>query len=260
MTNSHTHASRTLIALLMLCIASTCVHAQEHASVDEENVSKGLAGGDATGTAPVANDELDAGAIQNQLDQYEGTQTSPYRTPTLSEPRVIESNPVKQPSNYQRPRRGRSFQVPRFDAPDFPPQARRFRQTRVESLPDSVDMQDIQSIRATVTLLRQSKDEKTRSAAAEKLKKLLETTFDRDYERRNRQLVELEQRVAKLRSQLDRRKKSRDDVIDVRVKSLLYEAEGIGFPGFGDAWQPIEQPGMPTAPQIPSGFVPVPSR
>lgn len=91
------------------------------------------------------------------------------------------------------------------------------------------DAENAEAIRKAIAKLRAAKDENERDTAATSLTKLLETAFDRDYERRNKELLQLEARVTKLRAQMDRRKKSRDDIIQVRVKSLLYEAEGIGF-------------------------------
>ena len=95
---------------------------------------------------------------------------------------------------------------------------------------DGVDRETARAIRETVEKLRKASDDNSRSIAANDLRKLLEAAFDQDYERRHDELTRLEERVAKLRKQLDRRKEARDDIIDVRVKSLLYDAEGISFP------------------------------
>ena len=85
-------------------------------------------------------------------------------------------------------------------------------------------------IRSKISELRNSEDEKRRKATADELRELLNTAFELDYEQRNKELAKLEKRVSKLRNQLSRRKDAREDIIDVRVKSLLYEVEGIGGP------------------------------
>ena len=69
-------------------------------------------------------------------------------------------------------------------------------------------------IREAMAMLREAKEDKARNAAAAELKKRLETAFDHDYERRHKELAQLEQRVEKLRTQLNRRKQTRDDMID----------------------------------------------
>lgn len=54
-------------------------------------------------------------------------------------------------------------------------------------------------------------------------------SFDQDMQQREGDLTSLEERVKKLRSQLDRRRKAKDDIIQLQIKVLVNEAEGLGF-------------------------------
>jgi len=53
--------------------------------------------------------------------------------------------------------------------------------------------------------------------------------FDQDLEDRESDLSNLEERVKKLRAQLDRRRRAKDDIIQLQIKVLVNEAEGLGF-------------------------------
>ena len=62
-------------------------------------------------------------------------------------------------------------------------------------------------------------------------------------QRREKQISDVEARVKKLRDQIEKRKKAKDDIVSLRLKTIVNEADGLGFPdrvdaepGFG--WQP----------------------
>jgi len=48
-------------------------------------------------------------------------------------------------------------------------------------------------------------------------------------ENRETELTKLDERLSKLRAQLDRRRKAKTDIIQLQVKVLVNEAEGLGF-------------------------------
>ena len=78
-------------------------------------------------------------------------------------------------------------------------------------------------------------------------------------ERREKELADVEERVTKLRSTLQRRREKKRDILDLQMEVLLNEADGLGFFG-GDGFG---GPGGPWALQLqgPPGFpqpVPVP--
>ena len=73
---------------------------------------------------------------------------------------------------------------------------------------------------------------KKRTAARKKLTELIDKYFDEDMVQRQKELAQLEQRLAKLREQLDRRRTKKQDIVDLQMKkSLLNEADGLGFFG-----------------------------
>jgi hypothetical protein len=51
---------------------------------------------------------------------------------------------------------------------------------------------------------------------------------------REKELAELEKRLAKLREQLDRRRTKKQDIMDLQIKVLLNEADGLGFYSGGE--------------------------
>jgi phosphoenolpyruvate-protein kinase (PTS system EI component) len=73
------------------------------------------------------------------------------------------------------------------------------------------------------------------SAKKPELTKQLEAAvdkyFDEDMKTREAELAKLEERLSKLRSQLDRRRKAKTDIIQLQIKVLLNEADGLGFTG-----------------------------
>jgi hypothetical protein len=115
------------------------------------------------------------------------------------------------------------------------------------------------AIREAATALNEAEGDDARSDAKEKLSELLDEFFESDMERREKELAEVEERVTKLRSTLQRRREKKRDILDLQMEVLLNEADGLGF--FGG-----EGPGSPGGPwalhlQGPPGFpqpVPVP--
>ena len=88
------------------------------------------------------------------------------------------------------------------------------------------------------------------SAKKPELTKQLEAAvdkyFDDDMKVRETELTKLEERLNKLRSQLERRRKAKTEIIQLQIKVLLNEADGLGFtgvsffdnylPGSGGGW------------------------
>jgi len=83
--------------------------------------------------------------------------------------------------------------------------------------------------------LRDAKVDPAKQAAMKSIKQLLERAFDRDISRREDQVSEIESRVRMLREQIEKRKKAKDDIVSLELKTILNEAEGLGFPGLNDA-------------------------
>ena len=61
------------------------------------------------------------------------------------------------------------------------------------------------------------------------MRKVLGELFERRMKQREGHLQQLEGRLNKLRAQFKRQREAKVDVIDLRVKTLINEAQGIGF-------------------------------
>ena len=72
-------------------------------------------------------------------------------------------------------------------------------------------------------------DDKKKPELTKQLETAVSECFDEDMKVREGELTRIEQRIAKLRSRLDKRKKARTDIIQLEMKVLSNEAEGLGF-------------------------------
>ena len=108
-------------------------------------------------------------------------------------------------------------------------------------------------IRQAAEALRDAEDEEAKEAATKKLTDLLDEYFKKDMARREQELKDLEDRLEKLRAQLDRRREKKREIVDLQLKVVMNEAEGLGFYG---------GPGMPgplhlnlnVEPPLPPGY------
>ncbi|MCA9192502.1 MAG: hypothetical protein KDB03_12095 [Planctomycetales bacterium] len=78
-----------------------------------------------------------------------------------------------------------------------------------------------------------SNDDLKRAELADELRTELTAAFDRDLAQREAEFAKVESLVKKLRATLERRKESKEDIIEHRVKSVLLEAEGLSFSPLG---------------------------
>ena len=89
-------------------------------------------------------------------------------------------------------------------------------------------------LRKAAEAVRNADGEEETSAARKALTELVEKCFDADMVNREKELAELEKRMAKLREQLDRRRTKKQDIMDLQIKVLLNEADGLGFYSGGE--------------------------
>lgn len=89
------------------------------------------------------------------------------------------------------------------------------------------------AIRNAVRKLQAAEDEAEKEEAKKKMSALLVTYFDADMKSRETEIAKIEDRVRNLRTQLDKRRAAKDDIIQLQLKVLENEAEGLGF--FGHA-------------------------
>ena len=90
-------------------------------------------------------------------------------------------------------------------------------------------MSTMQEIEATGHAFRDAEGVGAKSEARKKLVELLEKYFDEDMKTRATELEKVEARVKKLRTLLDKRASKKQEIVDLQVKVLENEADGLGF-------------------------------
>jgi hypothetical protein len=107
-------------------------------------------------------------------------------------------------------------------------------------------------IRKLVNQLRETDDEAKKADLTKQLEAAVAKHFDEDMKTRETELTKLEERLKKLRAQLDRRAKAKAELIQLQVKVLVNEAEGLGFSGASSFDPKVAYPQplfVPTVPQ-----------
>lgn len=84
-------------------------------------------------------------------------------------------------------------------------------------------------VEAAIRELVKETDTTKRADLSKSAKELLSAQFDERQKVRENQLKELEERVKKLRDQLDKRQQAKDQIIQSRYDDLLRNAEGLGW-------------------------------
>jgi hypothetical protein len=82
-----------------------------------------------------------------------------------------------------------------------------------------------------LTKLREAEGDAARVELSKQLEEAIAKYFDDDMKTRESELTKLEERVSKLRSQLDRRRRAKQEIIQLQLKVLMNEADGLGFSG-----------------------------
>ena len=80
-----------------------------------------------------------------------------------------------------------------------------------------------------VEQLRNAKSDRQKKSVEKNLRKHLEGEFEKRMESRQHQLEHFRERLEKLQNELTRREKAKDEIIDLRLKTLINEAAGLGF-------------------------------
>jgi hypothetical protein len=93
--------------------------------------------------------------------------------------------------------------------------------------------QESHAIHQAMGKLKSAKTDAEKTAATNEISKLLEKSFQRDLDEREKHVAEVEARVKKLREQIEKRKKAKDDIVSLRLKTIVNESEGLGFPDDG---------------------------
>jgi hypothetical protein len=82
--------------------------------------------------------------------------------------------------------------------------------------------------------LRNTEDSAKKAELTKKLESAVTKSFDADLKNREAELAKIEERIKKLRTQLDRRRAARSDIIQLQLKVLTNDAEGLGFSAGAD--------------------------
>lgn len=110
---------------------------------------------------------------------------------------------------------------------------RRVARTVIETIYEKIPPEELEAsdkLQSAIKSLRTGKDETVRKAAADVIQQQLTAQFESDLKQREKELAKVEQGVKSLREQLDKRKASQAVIINLRLQTLVNEANGLGFP------------------------------
>jgi hypothetical protein len=85
-------------------------------------------------------------------------------------------------------------------------------------------------MRKVLNAIKDAESNTDKQESITKLRGLLEEQYDDSLDAYGRHLDEMEKKIAELREQLQRRRDARAEMVDLRVKMLVSEAEGLGWP------------------------------
>jgi hypothetical protein len=77
--------------------------------------------------------------------------------------------------------------------------------------------------------LRDAEGDEAKANAEKKLRNVLTEYFNKDMEQRQKSLEQMQARLEKLKGQLERRRAKEDEIVDLQIKVLINEVEGLGF-------------------------------
>jgi hypothetical protein len=187
--------------------------------------------------------------VQPAVDPLSAFPTTPATPATSADTAVPSNEPRAQDGAIARPRR--TSATVRQAAPAF---------LESEAQPAEANMRRIQNqIRQSAAAIRNAPDEQAKARETKLLSDLLNEFFEVDARRRETELAQIEERVRKLREQLDRRREKKQEIIDLQLKVALNEADGLGFfnqPAAGVRYQNYTEAVAP-AYVVPTQDVPV---
>lgn len=81
-----------------------------------------------------------------------------------------------------------------------------------------------------ISELKKSESDDDRKAAIENLRGVLEDQYDESLDNYEKYLASLEEQIKEMRSQIDKRRDAKMELVDLRLKMLVNEADGLGWP------------------------------
>jgi hypothetical protein len=85
-------------------------------------------------------------------------------------------------------------------------------------------------IKSMLKVLESTDNTSDKNAIEQEIKQLLNEQYDQKMKVYEKQLAELESKLEKMRSQLQRRRDAKADMVDLRMKVLMAEADDLGWP------------------------------
>jgi hypothetical protein len=178
-----------------------------------------------------------------------GPVSGPVKSPPPADPPTVPANGPRQSPNYDiefyRQRKNKRFQ--RTDMIEEAESGKAARtidellnrlgeiQEKKGAIVSQTGMRASSS--STTTATPETPDEaKMKAELMKQLEAAVAAGFDEDMKVREGELSKLEERLNKLRAQLDRRRKAKGEIIQLEVKVLVNEAEGLGFVGVPSSW------------------------
>jgi hypothetical protein len=107
--------------------------------------------------------------------------------------------------------------------------------------------------------LREADEDAKKTEITKQLEAAVTKYFDEDLKGREDELAKLEERLQKLNAQLDRRRKAKGEIIELQMKVLINEAEGLGFAG-PSFFEPAASPALLFRGMVGGGALPAQPR
>lgn len=79
--------------------------------------------------------------------------------------------------------------------------------------------------------IKSAEDDEARQEAIDQARAALEKHYDQYVDGYEKQVSQMEERVAKLRDQLDKRKAAKERLVEMKLEMLTSQADGLGWPG-----------------------------
>jgi hypothetical protein len=114
--------------------------------------------------------------------------------------------------------------TPTLTAPRF------FDSTNIAKLRLNPRNKEQSKINALLQKMKQTDDSKNRNEIKEAIEKLLHTQYTQKMDSYQEHLAKLEDKLQAMRSQLERRRDAQQEMVDLRMKVLLAEADDLGWP------------------------------
>jgi hypothetical protein len=90
-----------------------------------------------------------------------------------------------------------------------------------------------QEVVSAIQELKQAESDEDRSAAEDKLLEALDAEYDKHLAAYEESLDKLEKRLSELRDEVEKRRDAKEELVQLRLRVLINEANGLGWPGMG---------------------------